>query len=247
MTSFYFFDVLNSTMDEARSRVLLGAEEGTVIVASRQDEGRGRRGRVWGSTVGNLHLTYATYSTLPLSESAQLSFVACVAIGEEICALMPPTETLTYKWPNDILLNGKKVGGLLLEALTLPEKRKTAYLIGCGLNLKSYPEETRFPATSFESEGIYFSLQDIVHSVASSLDRYISLWKKEGFAPIHGLWMKRAARLGQTITFDCGKKTFTGTFEGITEEGLLILKSSQGRFELISGDVLDKIDSSSAA
>ena len=247
MTSFYFFDVLNSTMDEARSRVLLGAEEGTVIVASRQEGGRGRRGREWGSAVGNVHLTYATYSTLPLSQAAQLSFVACVAIGEELCALIPPTEILAYKWPNDILLNGKKVGGLLLEALTLPEKGKTAYLIGCGLNLKSSPEETRFPATSFEKEGIYLSLQDTVHSVASSLDRYISLWKKEGFVPIHQLWMKRVARLGQTITFDCDEKTFTGTFEGITEEGLLILKSSQGRLELIAGDVLDKVENSSAA
>lgn len=234
-------------MDEARSRVLLGAEEGTVIVASRQEGGRGRRGREWGSAVGNVHLTYATYSTLPLSQAAQLSFVVCVAIGEELCALIPPTETLSYKWPNDILLNGKKVGGLLLEALTLPEKGKTAYLIGCGLNLKSYPDETRFPATSFENEGIYLALQDTVHSVASSMDRYISLWKKEGFAPIYELWMKRAARLGQTITFDCDEKTFTGIFEGITEEGLLILKSSQGRLELIAGDVLDKVESSSAA
>ena len=105
----------------------------------------------------------------------------------------------------------------MLEALSLPEKKKTAYLIGCGLNLKFYPEETRFPATSFENEGIYLSLQDTVHSVASSLDRYISLWKKEGFAPIHELWIKRAARLGQTITFDGVEKTFTGTFEGITK------------------------------
>ena len=234
-------------MDEARSRVLLGAEEGTVLVASRQEGGRGRRGRVWVSAVGNVHLTYATYSTLPLSQAAQLSFVACVAIGEELCALIPPTEILAYKWPNDILLNGKKVGGLLLEALTLPEKGKTAYLIGCGLNLKSSPEETRFPATSFEKEGVYLSIQDTVHSVASSLDRYISLWKKEGFVPIHQLWMKRAARLGQTITFDCDEKTFTGTFEGITEEGLLILRSSQGRLELIAGDILDKVENSSAA
>ena len=239
MTSFYFFDVLESTMDEARARVLVGAEEGTVIVALKQQGGRGRRGRVWESSLGNLHLTYVTYSTLPLSQAVQLSFVACVAVGEELRGLLPPTETLTYKWPNDILLNDKKVGGILLEAISVPEKQKTAYLIGCGLNLKTYPQEVRYPTTSFESEGIYLDLQESLRGVASSLDRSISLWKKEGFSRIRELWMKRAARLNQTITFECDEKIYTGELEGISEEGLLILKTPEGHLELIAGDILE--------
>ncbi|EKE09535.1 MAG: biotin-[acetyl-CoA-carboxylase] ligase [uncultured bacterium] len=242
MTSYYFFDVLKSTMDEARSKVLAGAEDGTVIVAFRQDAGRGRRGRVWESSLGNLHLTYITYSNLPLVQAVQLSFVACVAIGEELMGVLPPTEALSYKWPNDILLNEKKVGGILLEAMSLSGKKEIAYLIGCGLNLKTYPQEVRYPATSFEKEGVYLVLEDTLRGIGSSLDRYISLWEKEGFASIRDLWKQRAAHLGQIITFECDDKIYTGKFEGINDEGLLILKSPQGRLELIAGDVLSKVE-----
>lgn len=239
MTSFYFFDVLKSTMNEARLRVLDGAEEGTVIVAYQQDEGRGRRGRRWESSLGNVHLTYITYSNLPPTQAVQLSFVACVAIGEELKGLLPPTETLSYKWPNDILLNDKKVGGILLETMTLSEKKEMAYLIGCGLNLKTCPKDVRYPTTSFEKEGVFLLLEDTLRGIGSSLDRYVSFWKKEGFVPIRDLWKKRAARVGQTITFECDEKVYTGKFEGINEEGLLILKSPQGRLELIAGDILN--------
>lgn len=242
MTSFYFFDVLESTMDEARLKVLAGAEDGTVIVAYQQNEGRGRRGRGWESSLGNVHLTYITYSNLPLDQAVQLSFVACVAIGEELVGILPPTEALSYKWPNDILLNEKKVGGILLEAMTLSGKKETAYLIGCGLNLKNCPQEVRYPTTSFEKEGVFLLLEDTLRGIGSSLDRYISLWKKEGFAPIRDLWERRAARLGQTITFESDEKVYTGKFEGINEDGLLILKSPQGRLELIAGDILNKAE-----
>src|SRR5437762_3812171 len=126
MAIFLFFDSLGSTIDEAQARVLQGAKDGTVIVAYRQVKGRGRRGRTWEDLSGNLHMTYITYLDRPLLEALQLSFVTCVAVGECLRAVLPPGHDLSYKWPNDILLNGKKVGGLLLESFPVPDKKETA-------------------------------------------------------------------------------------------------------------------------
>jgi BirA family transcriptional regulator, biotin operon repressor / biotin---[acetyl-CoA-carboxylase] ligase len=238
MTSFYFFDTLSSTMDEARSRALQGAEEDSVIVAFQQSQGRGRRGRVWESILGNLYFTYITYLDIPLAQAPQLSLVSCVAVGEELRTLLPPTHALTYKWPNDLLLNEKKVGGLLLESVSIPGKKAIGYLIGCGLNVKSHPQQMRYPATSFQDEGIYLSLEEVLHRVVSSLQRYIVLWRKEGFAPIQALWMKKAANLEKKISIDLQGKILEGVFKGIDEEGALILATPQGLVKVNAGEVL---------
>lgn len=238
MASFYFFDTLPSTMDEARSRALQGTEEGSVIVASQQQKGRGRWGRVWESSRGNLYLTYITYLDCPLSETPQLSFVACVAAGEALRSLLPPLCSLTYKWPNDLLLNQRKVGGLLLEVTSMPEKKQSAYLIGCGINLKTYPQDVRYPATSFQNEGIYLSLDEVLHRVVSSLERHIALWKKEGFSSISHLWMQNVAGLETKINFDLHGLPQEGIFKGIDREGALILNTPQGLKKFKAGEVL---------
>ncbi|MBP6950677.1 MAG: biotin--[acetyl-CoA-carboxylase] ligase [Alphaproteobacteria bacterium] len=240
MASFYFFDSLPSTMDEARAKALAGAEEGTVVVAFQQSQGRGRRGRVWESLPGNLCFTYISTIKAPLAEAPQLSFVACVAIGERLRSLLPPTHSLTYKWPNDLLLNGKKVGGILLEALSLPEKRERGYLIGCGINLKTPPQQVRYPATSFQEEGIYLSLKEVLSAIVSSLEHYIDVWRKDGFAPIHALWMKDVANFEKEIVFDLEGKTYEGVFEGIDESGFLLLNTPQGKMKLMAGEILAK-------
>ncbi len=240
MASFYFFDTLPSTMDEARSRVLQGAEEGSVIVAFHQSQGRGRRRRVWESGPGNLYFTYITYLDIPLSKAPQLSFVACVAVGEILRPLLPPSNSLAYKWPNDVLLNEKKVSGILLEVVHVPEKKEIGCLIGCGVNLKFYPEKGLYPTTSLHNEGIYLSLEEVLHGISSSLQHYILLWRKQGFSPIQTLWMKRAANLEKKITLTLDEKTYEGIFEGIDEAGLLVLKTAEGRVSLMAGEILAK-------
>ncbi len=225
-------------MDEARLRALKGAEEGSVIVAHEQTEGRGRRGRVWESIKGNLHFTYITYCKASLTIAPHLSFVACVAVGETLRSFLSPINHISYKWPNDILLNEKKVGGLLLETVSLPGKKETCYLIGCGLNLINYPKNARYPTTSFQNEGIYLSLEEVLPGIATSLEHYTSLWKREGFASIHDLWMDRAANLERVITIDLQGKTHEGVFKGIDAEGAGLLLTSQGIARFTAGEVI---------
>jgi len=241
MVTFYFFDTLDCTIDEARARALQGAEDGSVIVAYKQVKGRGRHGRIWEDLPGNLYMTFITYLNYPLSEALQLSFVTCVAVGEKLRPLLPPGHVLTYKWPNDVLLNGKKVGGLLLEALPLPEKTETAYLISCGLNLISKPLQVRYPTTSFQHENIYLSLEEVLHGITASLEDYIALWKRKGFAPIYDLWMKYAAGLEEKISFDLQGKLRTGIFKGIDGEGALLLRTPQGLKKFTAGEILAEV------
>lgn len=238
MATFLFFDTLTSTIDEAHSRVLERVEKGTVIVARRQIKGRGRRGRAWEDLPGNLYMTYITYLDCPLSEALQLSFVVCVAVGEKLRSLIPPGNFLTYKWPNDVLLNGKKVGGLLLEALPLADKKEMAYLISCGLNVVTQPLQVRYPTTSLQNENIYLSLEEVLHGITSSLELYMALWQDKGFSPIYDLWMKYAAGLDQKISLDLQGKLWTGIFKGIDGEGALLLQTTQGLKKFSGGEIL---------
>jgi len=235
----HFYETLPSTMDEARSKVLEGAEEGTVIVALEQTKGRGRRGRFWESLPGNLYMTYITYRDITLSKAPLLSFVACVAVGETLRPFLPPGNFLTYKWPNDIFLNYKKVSGLLLEALPVPGRREIAYLIGCGLNLTTYPQQARYPATSFQNEGIYFSLKEVLEKIVPSLQRHMDVFQKQGFDPIRALWMEGAGGLEENIALEFQGKIREGTFKGIDEEGALLLDSSEGAVKLTVGEILN--------
>ncbi|MBY0501595.1 MAG: biotin--[acetyl-CoA-carboxylase] ligase [Alphaproteobacteria bacterium] len=237
MGGFYFYDILPSTMDEARRKVLEKIPEGSVIVAASQTEGRGRRGRIWESPLGNIYMTYITYFGSPLILSPQLSLVACVAVGESVRLALPPGNLLTYKWPNDLLLNKKKVGGLLLEAFFLPDREETAYLIGCGLNLKCKPQEARYPATSFQEEGIYIQYNEVLEGICFFLKKYIALWQKEGFLPIQTLWMDNSFNSGQKIIVDMQRQTYSGIFEGINDEGFLMLRTAQGLIKLAAGEI----------
>src|SRR5262249_2163657 len=109
---------------------------------------------------------------------------------------------------------------------------------GCGINLKSCPQMMRYPATSFQNEGIYLSLKEVLHRSVTSLQRYIMLWQKEGFTPIQSLWMKEAANLDKRITLDLQGKTQEGVFKGIDGEGGMILDTSQGVIKVNAGEVL---------
>jgi BirA family biotin operon repressor/biotin-[acetyl-CoA-carboxylase] ligase len=151
---------------------------------------------------------------------------------------MPPGHVLSYKWPNDLLLNGKKVGGLLLEAIPLPERQDTAYLISCGLNLVSSPQHVPYPTTSFQTEGIFISLEETLHGVTASLENAISLWKEKGFSPINDAWMKHAAGFDQKISFDLQGQLITGIFKGIDTDGALLLRTSEGLKKFTTGEIL---------
>ncbi len=225
-------------MDEARALVEKGMLDESVVVAARQTQGRGRRGRKWDSLPGNLFMTYIYRHDCPLSIAPQLSFVACVSVGEALRSFIPPGNTITYKWPNDVLLNGKKVAGILLETIELSGQEENAYLIACGLNITDFPKDVRYPATSLQEESILLAYEEILNSIVISLQKHLMAWSEQGFSSIYTLWMRDAAYIDASVTIDLQGKIQSGIFKGLDKDGAMLLKTSDGLMTINAGEVL---------
>lgn len=239
------YDVLDSTNEEAKRLAGGGASHGAVIWARRQTAGRGRMGREWISAEGNLFVSVLLSPHKDLADCSQLSFVAAVAAAETLEGIAPGDEEITCKWPNDVLLGGKKLGGILLEAFTMQDdagKSRQWVAVGVGINVDSFPEHVMFPATCLKQAGVEIISAKIVLSrfIYNFIHRYDS-WAKKGFKETHAEWMKRAYRLGHGIEVVIGEKQVEGVFDGIDPAGRLLLKQGSGAVTGISaGDVFFK-------
>lgn len=227
------FDEIDSTNEEAK-RLAAKGERGPVwIVAGRQTAGRGRRGRKWESPVGNLAATLLLNPGKSASECAQLSFVAALAASETIASFTPDVE-IKVKWPNDVLANGRKISGILLESAS--QGADPQYLIiGIGMNLMSHPPDTEFPATSLTALGLAPPLpRHALLELAGPFAKWYDVWRADGFSPIRDVWLSRAAGLGTRIRARLTNEETVGIFEGIDETGALILRETQDRVRTIA-------------
>jgi BirA family biotin operon repressor/biotin-[acetyl-CoA-carboxylase] ligase len=222
---------LDSTNSEAR-RLAEAGEPGPVwISAARQSAGRGRRGRVWDSGEGNLAATLLLRPNTHPSITGQLSFVAALATAE-MADHFAPTAAITVKWPNDVLAEGRKLAGILLEGGGASEGNWLA--IGIGVNLASFPEGTEFPATSLAQVGIAPpSSEDALCVLAGAFAHWYDAWMKDGFEIVRTAWLARASGLGASIRARLPNETRSGIFEGIDEGGALLL-NEQGRVRAIA-------------
>jgi BirA family biotin operon repressor/biotin-[acetyl-CoA-carboxylase] ligase len=225
------YDTLDSTNEEARRLAKSGVRGPLWIVSHEQTAGRGRRGRVWISESGNLYATLLMQATMSLS--AQLGFVAGLAAADTVAAHAPGAE-VALKWPNDALLNGKKVAGILLEALG-----HDSLAIGIGINLAHYPRETEIPSISVAAvTGNPPDLDGILLRLASAMTAWYEIWLRQGFQPVRKAWLLRASGLGQPIRARLGDSEREGVFEDLDEDGALLLRDAAGTLTRITaGDV----------
>jgi BirA family biotin operon repressor/biotin-[acetyl-CoA-carboxylase] ligase len=224
------YDSIDSTNDEARRLAEAGEKGPLWIVAREQTKGRGRRGRTWVSQAGNL---FATLLMPAPRHPGQFAFVAGLAAGE-VVAGWAPLASVALKWPNDVLLNGKKVCGILLEGLG-----RDTFAIGIGINLAGHPMDTEFPATSVkEAMGRAPSPDDAHAMLAGTMSSWYEVWEGGGFAEIREAWLARASHLGQTIRIRLERGESKGVFEGLDEDGALLLRKPDGAVDRIAaGDV----------
>jgi len=223
---------LDSTNSEAQ-RLAQAGEVGPVwIIADRQTAGRGRRGRVWSTDTGNLATTLLLRPDAPPAIVCQLSFVAALAAAEMV-AHFAPKAAITVKWPNDVLANGKKLAGLLLEA-GLDSQQRGWLAVGIGVNLATAPEGTEFPATSLAQLGIAPpSSEEALSVLAARFAHWYDAWMSEGFETIRAAWLARAGGLGGPIRARLPHETRQGVFEGIDASGALLL-NEQGHVRAIA-------------
>jgi BirA family biotin operon repressor/biotin-[acetyl-CoA-carboxylase] ligase len=227
------FDVIDSTNEEARRCAAAGQQEPVWITAERQTAGRGRRGRSWESPAGNLAATLLIRPGKPAAECAQLSFAAAIAAQEMVASFATDTD-IRVKWPNDVLANGRKIAGILLESAStgaVPEWLS----IGIGVNLAHHPEGTEFPATSLAALGITApSAREALARLAASFAKWYETWRANGFSPLRDAWLARAAGLGTRIRARLSDGEIWGMFEGIDETGALILREAHGKTRAIA-------------
>jgi BirA family biotin operon repressor/biotin-[acetyl-CoA-carboxylase] ligase len=230
-------DRIDSTNEEALRRARSGAPEGTIVWAREQTGGRGRRGRSWSSPPGNLYTSVLLRPEVPPSEAAQLGFVATVALAETLKGCLPGERCLQCKWPNDLLIEGAKVAGILLEA-EASGRNVEAVVLGMGINLASHPADTPYPATSLQAAGASISVEALLRSLAESLERWYRHWQEAGFAPVRARWLDFAAGLGEAVEVRLERATLKGRFAALDPSGALDLELADGGHRLVTaGDV----------
>jgi len=233
-------DTVESTNDEAARLAGQGAEEGTLVWARAQTRGRGRRQRDFASPPGNLYFSLVLRPECDARTAAQLSFVAALAVGEAIGSVAPPLLEVTYKWPNDVLLNGRKVSGILLESRADAAGGLDWLVLGVGINVQSFPEDTGFPATGLHFEGVPRDVSegDVLQAFARSFLSWTNRWLEDGFAPVRQAWLNHAHGRGETITVHLPREKLTGIFRDLDRSGALVLELADGERRVISaGDV----------
>jgi BirA family biotin operon repressor/biotin-[acetyl-CoA-carboxylase] ligase len=228
---------VGSTNDEARLRAEKGASAGTIVWAKQQVSGRGRRGRAWKSPAGNLYCSVVLRPEVSPAVAAQLSFVTALAIGEGLHGFLPAQAKLQYKWPNDVLIDGQKLSGILLESQVGEQGKLDWLLIGTGVNIASSPEDTDRPATNLNRVGIELSVTDVLTAYIHALSTWLVRWETAGFEPVREAWLNRAIGLGEAIEVRLPNETLTGTFEALDTSGSLVLTTLQGRQLISAGEV----------
>jgi BirA family transcriptional regulator, biotin operon repressor / biotin---[acetyl-CoA-carboxylase] ligase len=205
-----------------------GAPEGLWLRAVRQTGGRGRQGRGWHSPEGNLHASTLVRLRPGDPPAATLALVAAVALQEVISAYAPVHRVL-IKWPNDLLVEGGKLSGVLLE------REEDAVVIGIGVNLAGHPEALDRPVTSLAAlTGAAPDPAAFLENLADSFARWLGRWRGEGLGPVRSRWLAAAHPIGTALATSAGK----GLFEGLDETGALRLRLADGTSRVIhAGDV----------
>lgn len=211
------------------------------IASRHQTAGKGRQGRAWVSPPGNLAATLMVRRSEPLVERARLSFHAALAVADAV-AQFAPHVAVTLKWPNDVLADGKKISGILLEGLGRADRDDGGanLAIGIGLNLAHHPpaDQTRWPATSIAAlTGEAPAPEAALKVLDEALHHWLRRDAENGFAAVRAAWKARAAHLGQQINVRLDGEALSGTFSDVDEHGTLILDTAAGPRYIAAGDV----------
>jgi BirA family biotin operon repressor/biotin-[acetyl-CoA-carboxylase] ligase len=234
------FDEVSSTNDVARRLAEQGHGEGTVVVADTQTVGRGRRGRPWYSPQGGIWLSLILKPSMDPRSLPVIGLLASVVVAEAVEEMSGLRAGL--KWPNDILLNGRKAGGVLSE-VDLDEMSVGQIILGVGFNLNvdldKLPDEIRGTSTSLREEiGRWTSEEEFVSLFLRKFDVKYSQIGKEGSSKVLNRWRELSTSLGSRVAIRTVTETFMGTALDIDEDGALIVEKDQGeRRKFLSGDV----------
>ena len=243
-------DTVGSTNAEALVRARRGDEDRLWVVSDHQSAGRGRRGSRWGTLRGNLAASLYRCVACPAASAATLGFAAGLAIDESLRRICPSLAAapsrgseasparLRLKWPNDVLLDGNKLAGILLEAEPTADNR-LAVVVGIGVNVVGAPGGLPYKATSLTSLGKCVDASEVFHALSDAWVDFDRMWDDgAGFDRIREIWLDRAGGVGEEIAVHLGESTLHGVFETIDGAGRLVLRLADGsRHSVSAGEV----------
>jgi BirA family biotin operon repressor/biotin-[acetyl-CoA-carboxylase] ligase len=228
---------IDSTNDALKLRAAAGAEEGLVLRADRQSAGRGRRGRSWTSEPGNLYVSLLLRPEKAPVEAATLGFVAAIAIGNLLRAVVDLP--VTHKWPNDVLVDGAKISGILLESGGIAGGKVEWLVLGIGINLRHHPDAALYPTTDLMAAGgPALPPGQALELLLTEFQPLYERWLGGGFAALRADWLTHCTGLGARIVARLPGEELTGIFAGIEGDGTLLLDLPGGATRRIAaGDI----------
>ncbi|MBE3596608.1 MAG: biotin--[acetyl-CoA-carboxylase] ligase [Hydrogenibacillus sp.] len=234
-----YFPTVDSTQNAAKVWLAEGAPHGAVVLAEQQTAGRGRMGRTWLSPPGRgIWMSVILTDGLTLTDVHALSLLGGLAVAE---ALTRFGYDPALKWPNDVLLDGKKAAGVLIEGQGELDRLHHA-IVGIGVNVKAhaddFPAELRKTATALAEHGAPPRRLLLVRAILEALEAELAVYRTDGFSRLRARWMARAAFLERTIAVRTAERNLSGRFVGLTERGMLVLRTDEGIVEVASGEVL---------
>jgi BirA family biotin operon repressor/biotin-[acetyl-CoA-carboxylase] ligase len=232
-------EVLESTSTLLKQRAEAGAAEGHAIQALRQSAGRGRQGRGWDSPAGNLYISVLLRPAVPLREAPEWSFVAAVALAETLKPLLPKAARPMLKWPNDLLLDGAKAAGILVETGVASSHTLDWICIGIGVNIATKPS---LPDRATACLAEYLPDPPAPEILAARLLQNLAHWHDlrlaQGFAHIRDAWLRHAPAMGAPVSVKRDGALMEGNFAGLSSEGGLLLAKGREVQLILAGEVI---------
>ena len=222
---------VGSTNDEAARLAENGAPEGTVVWAREQTGGRGRRGRVWASPVGNLYSSTILRPDCPAARAAELGFVAALAVAD----MVPGSRQVRVKWPNDVLVDNGKVAGILPESSIGADGKAEHVVLGIGVNVSFAPD---LPEMRYRGACLGGSVEAALERLTVALGLRLAQWRRDGFAAVRAEWLAKAGPLGLEVDVKLGEELVRGRFAGMDGEGALLLDTASGPRRIVAGELL---------
>lgn len=222
---------VGSTNDEAARLAEEGAREGTVVWAREQSGGRGRRGRVWASPAGNLYSSTILRPDCPAARAAELGFVAALAVAD----MVPGSRQVRVKWPNDVMVDGGKVAGILPESSISADGKAEHVVLGIGVNVSFAPE---LPEMRYRGACLGGTVEAALERLTAALARRVAQWRRDGFTAVRAEWLAKAGPLGLEVDVKLGDELVRGRFAGMDGEGALLLDTAAGTRRIVAGELL---------
>ena len=230
------FAVLASTQDLCRQLAEAGEPGGLAILAQRQTQGHGTQGRGWESPAGNLSLSVLLRPAAPASDAPRWALLAAVALAEAVGAVLPPQAGLRLKWPNDLLLGGGKLAGVLTHSAARAGGAIDWLVIGFGVNLATAPELPDRETACVAQAAPPPPPEQFAASLVARLDAWQARMLAEGFAPVRAAWLAYAPDPGSPVTLRLPARVVRGAFAGLNDDGRLLLSADGQTHAFAAGE-----------